>query len=55
MKIALMIENSQAAKNSIILNELESVALPLEHSVFNVGMNSENDHHLTYIHFIGCT
>ena len=50
MKIALMMENSQAAKNPIILNELESVALPLEHSVFNVGMNSENDHHLTYIH-----
>ncbi|WP_158972287.1 RpiB/LacA/LacB family sugar-phosphate isomerase [Paraglaciecola sp. L3A3] len=50
MKVALMMENSQAAKNPIILNELETVAGPLDHQVFNVGMNSENDHHLTYIH-----
>jgi ribose 5-phosphate isomerase RpiB len=50
MKIALMMENSQAAKNPIILKELESVAGDLDHQVYNVGMNSENDHHLTYIH-----
>ncbi len=50
MKVALMMENSQAAKNPIILNELESVAKELGHDVFNVGMNSENDHHLTYVH-----
>lgn len=50
MKIALMMENSQAAKNPVILNELQSVATPLGHDVFNVGMSDEHDHHLTYIH-----
>ena len=50
MKIALMMENSQAAKNAIVLEQLNTVAAPLEHSVFNVGMSDENDHHLTYIH-----
>ncbi|MFZ7202861.1 RpiB/LacA/LacB family sugar-phosphate isomerase [Avibacterium avium] len=50
MKIALMMENSQAAKNPIILNELKNVVEPKGHSVYNVGMNSEQDHHLTYIH-----
>jgi len=50
MKIALMMENSQAAKNVIVLKELEGVAQPLGHQVFNVGMSDEQDHHLTYIH-----
>ncbi|QKJ88871.1 Putative sugar-phosphate isomerase [Paramixta manurensis] len=50
MKIALMMENSQAAKNAIVLKELQQVAGALEHSVFNVGMSDEQDHHLTYIH-----
>ncbi|MFZ7304917.1 RpiB/LacA/LacB family sugar-phosphate isomerase [Avibacterium avium] len=50
MKIALMMENSQAAKNPIILNELKNVVEPKGYSVYNVGMNSEQDHHLTYIH-----
>ncbi|AWB65608.1 hypothetical protein C2869_03775 [Saccharobesus litoralis] len=50
MKVALMMENSQAAKNPIILKELEGVAGPLGHDIFNVGMDGENDHHLTYIH-----
>lgn len=50
MKIALMMENSQAGKNSTILDQLESVAGPLGHDVYNVGMSDENDHHLTYIH-----
>lgn len=50
MKIALMMENSQANKNPVILNELSGVAVPLEHEVFNVGMSDEKDHHLTYIH-----
>ncbi|AYO14713.1 hypothetical protein D0812_09965 [Vibrio owensii] len=50
MKIALMMENSQAGKNAIVLNELEQVARSQEYSVFNVGMSDENDHHLTYIH-----
>ena len=50
MKIALMMENSQAGKNATILNELENVVKPLDYSVYNVGMSDENDHHLTYIH-----
>ncbi|EPT8450458.1 RpiB/LacA/LacB family sugar-phosphate isomerase [Vibrio fluvialis] len=50
MKIALMMENSQAGKNAMALNELNTVAAPLGHDVFNVGMSDENDHHLTYIH-----
>ncbi|PEI02591.1 hypothetical protein CRM79_04830 [Pantoea agglomerans] len=50
MKIALMMENSQAAKNVTVLKELEGVAQPLGHQVFNVGMSDEQDHYLTYIH-----
>jgi ribose 5-phosphate isomerase RpiB len=50
MKIALMMENSQAGKNATVLNELQTVAQPLNHQVFNVGMSDEQDHHLTYIH-----
>lgn len=50
MKIALMMENSQAAKNPIIYQELKAVADEKGYDVYNVGMNSEDDHHLTYIH-----
>ncbi len=50
MKIALMMENSQAGKNATVLEQLNTVAGPLNHDVFNVGMSDENDHHLTYIH-----
>jgi len=50
MKIALMMENSQASKNTTILNELIRVVEPLGHSVSNVGMSDDKDHHLTYIH-----
>ncbi|WP_028869623.1 RpiB/LacA/LacB family sugar-phosphate isomerase [Psychromonas arctica] len=50
MKIALMMENSQAGKNATILNELNTVVGPLDYPVYNVGMSDENDHHLTYIH-----
>ncbi|MGJ8682553.1 RpiB/LacA/LacB family sugar-phosphate isomerase [Paraglaciecola sp.] len=50
MKIALMMENSQAGKNPTVLEQLNKVATPLKHDVFNVGMSDENDHHLTYIH-----
>ncbi len=50
MKIALTMENSQAAKNAMVAAELNSVAGGLGHEVFNVGMTDENDHHLTYIH-----
>ncbi|TCS43325.1 RpiB/LacA/LacB family sugar-phosphate isomerase [Reinekea marinisedimentorum] len=50
MKIALTMENSQAAKNAIILNELNSVAQTTGDEVFNVGMCDADDHQLTYIH-----
>ncbi|MGR5001980.1 RpiB/LacA/LacB family sugar-phosphate isomerase [Vibrio celticus] len=50
MKIALMMENSQAPKNAMVAGELNNVAGGLGHDVFNVGMTDENDHHLTYIH-----
>ncbi|MER2492519.1 RpiB/LacA/LacB family sugar-phosphate isomerase [Catenovulum sediminis] len=50
MKIALMNEFSQAAKNPVVLEQLENVAKEQGHSVFNVGMNGDNDHRLTYIH-----
>jgi ribose 5-phosphate isomerase RpiB len=50
MKIAFMMENSQAGKNGAVINELNAVADQLGHPVFNVGMHDENDHHLTYIH-----
>ncbi|ABR74832.1 hypothetical protein CBG46_08760 [Actinobacillus succinogenes] len=50
MKIALMMENSQAAKNAVVLKELKDVVDSKGYSVFNVGMANENDHHLTYIH-----
>lgn len=50
MKIGLMNEFSQAAKNAIILNELVTTTSKLDHSVFNVGMSDDNDHRLTYVH-----
>ncbi|ROQ18158.1 RpiB/LacA/LacB family sugar-phosphate isomerase [Marinimicrobium koreense] len=50
MKIALMNEFSQAGKNPIVLEQLNAVADDLGHQVFNVGMNGDNDHRLTYIH-----
>tara|TARA_R110000868_G_scaffold163997_1_gene396408 strand:- start:50 stop:685 length:636 start_codon:yes stop_codon:yes gene_type:complete len=50
MKIALMNEFSQAAKNASVLQQLNDVAGELGHDVFNVGMSDDNDHRLTYIH-----
>jgi Ribose-5-phosphate isomerase/Ribose/Galactose Isomerase len=50
MKIALITENSQAAKNSIINDALTAVAEPLGHQVFNYGMYSAEDSaSLTYV------
>jgi ribose 5-phosphate isomerase RpiB len=50
MKIALITENSQAAKNSIINDALIAVAEPLGHQVFNYGMYSAEDSaSLTYV------
>ncbi len=50
MKIALITENSQAAKNEIIHTALKTVAEPLGHAVFNYGMYSAEDKaSLTYV------
>ncbi|MFC6276842.1 RpiB/LacA/LacB family sugar-phosphate isomerase [Psittacicella hinzii] len=51
MRIGLNLENSQAAKAGLVFAELQRVAgEQYGHEVVNVGMLSENDHHLTYIH-----
>jgi ribose 5-phosphate isomerase RpiB len=50
MKIALITENSQAAKNSIIHDALKAVAEPLGNQVFNYGMyTAEDEASLTYV------
>ena len=50
MKIALINENSQASKNSLIYNTLKSVVEPMGHQVFNYGMYSAEDQaQLTYV------
>lgn len=50
MKIALINENSQAAKNEMICDTLKSVVEPMGHTVFNYGMYSaEDEHPLTYV------
>ncbi len=50
MKIALINENSQAAKNALIEATLRKVAEPLGHEVFNYGMYSAEDSaQLTYV------
>lgn len=49
MKIALIIENSQAAKSSIVHDALKTVAEPLGNEVFHYGMYTPEDKaHLTY-------
>lgn len=49
MKIALINENSQAAKNELIYNTLTSVVNPLGHEVINIGMFNSDDNVLTYV------
>lgn len=50
MKIALIIENSQAAKSDIVHDALTSVAEPLGHTVFHYGMYTPEDKaSLTYV------
>ncbi len=50
MKIAVINENSQAAKNSIIVETLKKVVEPMGHTVVNYGMYSaEDEHQLTYV------
>lgn len=50
MKIALINENSQAAKNSVIEAALKKVVEPMGHEVVNYGMYSaEDEAQLTYV------
>ena len=50
MKIALINENSQAAKNSVIEAALKKVVEPMGHTVVNYGMYSaEDEAQLTYV------
>lgn len=50
MKIALINENSQAAKNEMICAALTKVVEPMGHEVFNYGMYSADDEkQLTYV------
>ena len=50
MKIALIIENSQAAKSEIVHDALKSVAEPLGHAVHHYGMYAPEDKaSLTYV------
>lgn len=49
MKIALINENSQAAKNELIYNTLNSVATKYGHTVDNYGMFNVESEPLTYV------
>ncbi len=50
MKIALINENSQAAKNALICDVLKKVVEPMGHVVYNYGMyGGEDPHSLTYV------
>lgn len=50
MKIALIIENSQAAKSGIVHDALKAVVEPLGHQVFHYGMYAAEDKaSLTYV------
>ena len=50
MKIALINENSQAAKNAMIEASLKKIVEPMGHQVFNYGMYAADDEaQLTYV------
>ena len=50
MKIGLINENSQAAKNEMIYSALKKVVEPMGHEVFNYGMYGADDkNQLTYV------
>ena len=50
MRIALINENSQAAKNALIEKTLKSVVEPLGHEVINYGMyTADQENQLTYV------
>lgn len=49
MKIALINENSQVSKNSLILESLKKVCDQKGYQVYNLGMTCETDKNLTYV------
>ncbi len=49
MKIALINENSQAAKNEVIYSALKSVTVEKGYQLFNYGMFNSDDKTLTYV------
>ena len=49
MRIALINENSQAAKNELVLKTLRDVVEPMGHTVDNYGMFGAEDKSLTYV------
>lgn len=49
MKIALLNENSQASKNSIIYSTLKEVCDSKGYTLYNYGMSDDNDANLTYV------
>lgn len=50
MKIALINENSQAAKNEMICDNLKKIVEPMGHTVYNYGMyTAEDETQLTYV------
>ena len=49
MRIGLINENSQAAKNAVIYEALNKVALEKGHMVYNYGMERAEDATLTYV------
>ena len=50
MKIALINENSQAAKNELVESVLKKVVEPMGHEVVNYGMySSDDENQLTYV------
>ena len=54
MKIAMMNEFSQASKNAIVLAQLKDVVEPMGHTVYNTGMECDDDpHYLTYLNRSG--
>lgn len=50
MKIALINENSQAGKNSMICENLKKIVEPMGHTVYNYGMyTAEDEAQITYV------
>ena len=50
MTIAMMNEFSQASKNAIVLAQLKDVVEPMGHTVYNTGMDRDEDpYYLTYL------